>query len=86
MQRLVLAACVMMLGACSNDPQSNAVTGDSNIVSEDLRGNDITAIDAATNDAANMAADAEIIPDDGNLSNEADEANEADNADSGNEA
>ena len=83
MQRLILAACAVMLGACGNDPQSNAVTGDANIVSEDLRGNDITAIDAATNDAANMAADAEIMPDDMNLSNE---TNATDNAASGNGA
>ena len=83
MQRLILVACALTLGACGNDPQSNAVTGDANIVSEDLRGNDVTAIDAATNDAANMAADAEMMPDDSNLSNETDEA---DKAASGNEA
>ena len=74
MRRLILAASLLALAACNRNEQSPETTGiDQNITAEAIGGNDLTAIDAATNDAANMAADAEAALDaDANLANATD--------------
>ena len=61
MRRLIPVAALLALSACNRDQQSAETTGiDQNVTVEAIGGNDITAIDAATNDAANMAADSEL--------------------------
>ena len=72
MRGLLLLGCALLLAACNNDQAANVATSDGEVVSESLRGNDVTAIDAATNDSANMAADVELIENEGDLSNETD--------------
>jgi hypothetical protein len=60
-RRLILAAAFLSATACNREQQAEETTGvDQNIAVETIGGNDLTAIDAATNDAANMAADAEL--------------------------
>ena len=61
LRRLILAAALLASTACNRQPQAEETTGvDQNVTAEVIGGNDLTAIDAATNDAANMAADAEL--------------------------
>jgi len=67
MRGLLVIGFALLLGACNNDQAANVATSDGDVVSEGLRGNDVTAIDAATNDSANMAADVELIENEGNL-------------------
>jgi hypothetical protein len=58
--RLILtsAALALALAACSNNDQAdNTQNVDENLTAEDIVSNDVTAIDAVTGDAANMAAD-----------------------------
>jgi hypothetical protein len=61
-RRLILAAALLAaVTACNREQQAEDTTGvDQNVTVEAIGGNDLTAIDAATNDAANMAADAEL--------------------------
>lgn len=60
MHRLILAAALLSLAACNRKQQAAETSGvDQPVAVETIGGNDITAIDAATNDAANMAADVE---------------------------
>ena len=62
MRRLIFAAALLAAtSACNREQQAEEAAGvDQNVAVEAIGGNDLTAIDAATNDAANMAADAEL--------------------------
>ena len=58
--RLILfaAAATLALAACGkNNQASQAQNADENMSAESIVANDVTAIDAVTGDAANMAAD-----------------------------
>lgn len=55
---LLAAAAILALAACkNNDQHDNSVNVDENLTAENIVSNDVTAIDAVTGDAANMAAD-----------------------------
>jgi hypothetical protein len=55
---IIIAGAALALGACGNNDQSdNTQNVDENLSAEDIVSNDVTAIDAVTGDAANMAAD-----------------------------
>lgn len=61
MRGLILVAGALVLAACSNNDQhDNNMNVDENLTAENIVSNDVTAIDAVTGDAANMAAAAEI--------------------------
>ena len=85
MRVLVLGACALMLAACNKDQAPTDAPGEAEAVSETLAGNDITAIDAATDDSANMAADVEMMANETSLGNEAQPGNGAANNTSGGE-
>jgi hypothetical protein len=54
----LLIAAVALLGACGNNDQTDKTqNADENLSAENIVANDVTAIDAVTGDAANMAAD-----------------------------
>ena len=58
MRALILIAGVLVLAACGNNDQSDNTTNvDENLTAENIVSNDVTAIDAVTGDAANMAAE-----------------------------
>lgn len=57
---LLLAAVLLLAGCSNNDQAGNSQNVDENLTAENIVSNDVTAIDAVTGDAANMAADAEI--------------------------
>ena len=63
MRALFLIAVVSLgLSACrDNDQADNAVNVDENLAAQNMNSNDVTAIDAVTGDAANMAADVNYI-------------------------
>lgn len=55
---ILVAGAVLALSACrNNDQHDNTMNVDENLTSESIVSNDVTAIDAVTGDAANMAAD-----------------------------
>jgi hypothetical protein len=55
---IVVTGACLTLAACNNDGAvENAATVNASLASEAIFANDTTAIDAATGDAANMAAD-----------------------------
>ena len=55
---IIVAGAALALTACGNNDQTdNSQNVDENLTAEDIVSNDITAIDAVTGDAANMAAD-----------------------------
>ena len=55
---IMVAGAVLALAACrNNDQHDNAMNADENLTAESIVSNDVTAIDAVTGDAANMAAD-----------------------------
>lgn len=61
MRALILAAALFALGACRNSGQvDNNQTIDENLTAENIASNDVTAIDAVTGDASNMAAESSI--------------------------
>ena len=66
---LIAAALALPVAACRNNDQAdNTQNIDENLAAENIVSNDVTAIDAVTGDAANMAAESDIN-DVGNLSN-----------------
>jgi hypothetical protein len=64
-------ALALPLGACSNNDQTdNTQNIDENLSAQNIVSNDVTAIDAVTGDAANMAADVEFNDVDNSLDNQ----------------
>jgi hypothetical protein len=58
---IILAGAGLALGGCGNNDQSdNTQNVDENLTAENIVSNDVTAIDAVTGDAANMAADVDM--------------------------
>jgi hypothetical protein len=54
----LLIAATVLLSACGNNDQTDKTqNADENLSAENIVANDVTAIDAVTGDAANMAAD-----------------------------
>ena len=54
-------AALLALSACRNNDQAdNTQHVDENLTAENIVSNDVTAIDAVTGDAANMAADSDM--------------------------
>jgi len=59
--RLTILAAALALAACGNNDESdNTQNVDENLAAESIVANDVTAIDAVTADAANMAGDVDI--------------------------
>jgi hypothetical protein len=57
----ILIATVLALSACGkNDQAGTAQNVDEGMTAESIVSNDVTAIDAVTGDAANMAADVDM--------------------------
>ena len=55
---ILVAVAALSLAACkNNDQHDNTMNVDENLTAENIVSNDVTAIDAVTGDAANMAAD-----------------------------
>ena len=64
MRALIVIAGVLAVSACGNNDQAdNTQNIDENLTAENIVSNDVTAIDAVTGDAANMAADVELNSD-----------------------
>src|SRR4051812_10614285 len=61
MRALVLvSSAALALAACGNNDQTdNTQNVDENLTAENIVSNDVTAIDAVTGDASNMAADSD---------------------------
>src|SRR5205809_7191290 len=58
---LLIAGAALALAACKNNDQSDKTQNfDENLTAENIVSNDVTAIDAVTGDAANMAADVDM--------------------------
>ena len=58
---LLLAGAALALGGCGNNDQTDKTqNADENLTAENIVSNDVTAIDAVTGDAANMAADVDM--------------------------
>jgi hypothetical protein len=58
---ILIAAAALTLAACKNNDQvDNTQNVDENLTAENIVSNDVTAIDAVTGDAANMAAESDI--------------------------
>ena len=81
MRLLLLLAGVLALTACNQSDTAQEETG----VGEELnvvtaQGNDVTAIDAATGDDANMAADVEYTDNEADESSNGADGNSAGNA------
>ena len=73
MRATLLLAAALALAACSNNDQTDTpLNVDENLTAENIVSNDVTAIDAVTGDAANMAADVDMNF--GNLEENAGEA------------
>ena len=61
MRALSLFAAALALSACGNNDQADkTMNADENLTAENIVSNDVTAIDAVTGDAANMAADVDM--------------------------
>jgi hypothetical protein len=61
MRVLILIAGALTLAACgNNDLSDNTANVDENLTAENIVSNDVTAIDAVTGDAANMAAESPV--------------------------
>ena len=61
MRAPLLLAALAALSACGNNNQAdNTQNADENLSAESIVSNDVTAIDAVTGDAANMAADVDM--------------------------
>jgi hypothetical protein len=72
-QLLFLAASLALSGCKNNDMHDNTSNLDENLTAENIVSNDVTAIDAVTGDASNMAADVDTNY--GDLDNSALESN-----------
>jgi len=57
---LLLAATCVLAGCKNNDTHDNNMNVQENLTAENIVSNDVTAIDAVTGDAANMAADVDM--------------------------
>jgi hypothetical protein len=58
---ILVAAAALSLAACkNNDQHDNTMNVDENLTAENIVSNDVTAIDAVTGDAANMATDVDM--------------------------
>jgi len=58
---ILIGALALPLAACSNnDQRDNTANVDENLTAENIVSNDVTAIDAVTGDAANMAAESDV--------------------------
>ena len=58
---LLIAGATLALGGCGNNDQADKTqNADENLSAENIVSNDVTAIDAVTGDAANMAADVDM--------------------------
>jgi hypothetical protein len=58
---LLLAVAALGLSACGNNDQTDKNANvDESLSAENIVSNDVTAIDAVTGDAANMAADVDV--------------------------
>ena len=61
MRALILIAGALALAACSKgDQTANTQNVDENLTAENIVSNDVTAIDAVTGDAANMAGESDV--------------------------
>jgi hypothetical protein len=61
MRAALLVAALLVLSACGkNDQTDNMQNVDDNLSADSIVSNDVTAIDAVTGDAANMAADVDM--------------------------
>jgi hypothetical protein len=61
MRALILIAASLTLVACShNDQTDKSQNVDENLTAENIVSNDVTAIDAVTGEAANMAGESDI--------------------------
>lgn len=54
---IIVAGAAALAGCGNNDQTDNTANVDDNLTAENIVSNDVTAIDAVTGDAANMAAD-----------------------------
>lgn len=67
---ILLGVAATALSACNGDQSAgNAAESEANVTSQLVATNDTTAIDAATGEAANMAADVDFTPEPDNASN-----------------
>ena len=58
---ILIAGAALALTACGNNDQVDNTTNlDENLAAENIVSNDVTAIDAVTGEAANMAADMDV--------------------------
>ena len=58
---LFIAGATLVLAGCGNNDQTDKTqNADENLTAESIVSNDVTAIDAVTGDAANMAADVDM--------------------------
>ena len=58
---ILVAGLALSLAACGNDDQAgNTMNTEQGLTAESIVANDVTAIDAVTGDAANMAAEMDI--------------------------
>ena len=57
---LILAASLALSGCKNNAVQDNISNVDESLTAQNIVSNDVTAIDAVTGDAANMAADVDV--------------------------
>ena len=57
---LLITAALVLTGCGNNDQTDNTVNIGENLTAENIVSNDVTAIDAVTGDAANMAADVDM--------------------------
>jgi hypothetical protein len=58
---ILIAGAALALAACKNNDQAdNSQNIDESLAAENIVSNDVTAIDAVTGDAANMAAESNI--------------------------
>jgi hypothetical protein len=59
-QFILIAISLALAGCKNNDMHDNNMNVGENLTAENIVSNDVTAIDAVTGDAANMAADVDL--------------------------